>query len=614
MAKYDYCGVMIDDTLHPLWRDMLYIQKGGRFKLNGRMVGGGLFFHYKAAASWLWPHIVWHEWNELILREWLEHKYVGIMGPTNSGKTASAAWMHLLSYYCFKDNTTILICSTTRDRLEDRIWGEMKKLHKMARQKVEWIPGNLIEGKQRIVTDDRDDAIEGRDFRNGIIGVPCKKGDKFVGLGDFIGIKNEILMLCGDEVQLLPKAFIDSLPNLMKGQQRKITAMGNPAETIDSLGIICEPAAHLGGWDGGIDQTPHTKTWETRWPGGICIQLCGSDSPNMKAPTNKPAPYPFLITRENMEQDAQTWGVDDWHYTMFNEARMPRGQGSRRVITRQMCLKFGAKDDPLWSPSKRTWIAFLDAAYRGVGGDRCVFGFLEFGEELIIGNVLAGVMLNSLISQKVPDRDKRMILHLVETHVIPIEVNCGELAEDQIVKFVMDRCQDRMVPPSNFFFDSGMRTSLVQRFSQLWSVDVQSIDCGGKPSDRKVSHEIDVKCCDYYSKKITELWYSVRLIIEARQFRGMTEDVMNEGCAREWKMVGNNKIEVESKEEMKKKTGRSPDLFDALAIGVEGARQKGFMIRRLGKLSEIEQDHRWKRKLLEDAARARASKELNYAC
>jgi hypothetical protein len=129
-----------------------------------------------------------------------------------------------------------------------------------------------------------------------------------------------------------------------------------------------------------------------------------------------------------------------------------------------------------------------------------------------------------------------------------------------------------------------------------------------------VSHEIDVKCCDYYSKKITELWYSVRLIIEARQFRGMTEDVMNEGCAREWKMVGNNKIEVESKEEMKKKTGRSPDLFDALAIGVEGARQKGFMIRRLGKLSEIEQDHRWKRKLLEDAARARASKELNYAC
>jgi len=45
--------------------------------------------------------------------------------------------------------------------------------------------------------------------------------------------------------------------------------------------------------------------------------------------------------------------------------------------------------------------------------------------------------------------------------------------------------------------------------------------------------------------------------------------------------VGNNKTEVEPKEKVKEKTGRSPDLADAVAIGFYGARQRGFRIARL---------------------------------
>jgi hypothetical protein len=61
--------------------------------------------------------------------------------------------------------------------------------------------------------------------------------------------------------------------------------------------------------------------------------------------------------------------------------------------------------------------------------------------------------------------------------------------------------------------------------------------------------------------------------------RELTEDVVSEGCMREYYTVGGNKIEVEPKEKMKEKTGRSPDLADAVAIGLEGARQRGFVIR-----------------------------------
>jgi hypothetical protein len=199
--------------------------------------------------------------------------------------------------------------------------------------------------------------------------------------------------------------------------------------------------------------------------------------------------------------------------------------------------------------------------------------------------------------------------------VIPISPDSAESAEDQIVNFCMGQCKGRGVPAKNLFLDSGMRTSLVQAFSRLWSVDVQSIDCGGKPSDRKVSANIDVLAKDYYDRKITQLWFNSRLVIESGQFRGMTEDVLLEGCAREWKMVGANKIAVETKTEMKLKTGRSPDLYDGLCIGIWGAIERGFQIRKLAPPEDEEepQDSGWKRRLMREAAEARRSHDLNYA-
>lgn len=609
-------GLLWSPTVHPVQRELICIQHGGSWRLkNGKMAGEGLFHHYKQALSLIWPEVVWHRWNELLLKEWLSHKIVGILGPANSGKTNSFALFHLLDYYAFPSQTTILLCSTTLERLEDRIWGEMKKWHKLAKSRLAWLPGNLIEGKKRLVTDSRSEVSEGRDFRNGVVCVACKTGNNFVGLGDFIGIKNKRVRLCGDELQLLPKGFVDCIPNLLKNPDPRITGMGNPKETTDALGVLCEPAAGLGGWDSGIDQTPKTKRWDTRWPDGVCVQLCGSDSPNTDVPATLPVPFPFLITRKSMEDDASVWGRDDWHFTMFNEGRMPRGQGSRRVITRKLCERGHAFDEPRWNDSNLTEIGFLDAAYRAVGGDRCVYGHLRFGYEAPEDPAIA--VAGALIDQDWKRKHLRQILALVEIKVIPIVAGAfgTDEPEDQIVTFVKQENAARGIPPQNFFFDSGMRTSLVQAFDRKYSNRVNAIDCGGRPTDRKVSEAIDVKCCDYYSKLITEFWYSVRLIVEASQFRGMSQDVCYEGCAREWKTVAGNKIEVETKVDMKKKTGRSPDLFDAVAIGCEGARRLGF---RIGRLREMDDDpapadQNWKRELRQKARTLASAGSLNYA-
>ena len=615
-------GLWWPASVSPLSIERDMITHGGQWqaKNDGRTVGEGLFYHFRKFQEIAWPGRIWesgpfkNHWAEKCLEVYLNYTYIGVMGCAASGKSDSFGCNVLTDWYAHSSCTTGLVTSTDRDSLEIRIWGMIKKYHKLIKRDFAWIPGHLIEGRQRLVADARNEFTEGRDFKNGIMGVACKKGNQYVGLGSMIGIHNKRVRMIADESNLMPRAFLDSAANLSKCEDFKLVGLGNPNETTNAHGVLCEPEQSLGGWEGGIDQTPGTKIWKTRFPNGICLQLPGSDSPNLKADPEQPAPFPFLITRKQMVDDAQIWGVDDWHYTMMNEARMPRGQGSRRVLTKQACEKFGAFAVPNWRDTRITKIAFLDAAYRGVGGDRCVFGELWFGPETQEDAMpMTNLELNALASQHTASSRLNNILALIDVVVIPITAEKdSEPAEDQIVNFVKNQLQVRDIQQSNFFYDAGMRTSLVSAFARHDMVYANTVDCGGKPSDLMVSSEIQKPCHEYYSKRITEMWFSVRMVVESRQFRGMREDVCTEFSQREWKMVSGNRIEVEPKDEMKLKTGRSPDLADAVAVGVHGARQRGFIISKLTSPDRVLPNQGWIRALREKGRKLWKSGSLSF--
>jgi len=598
---------------HPGQIERDCIRYGGRWKkAGGEEAGEGLYYHYRKFHEILWPDKKWHKWNELQLECFVKYTYIGEMGCAAAGKSDTAASNFLADWYAFPECTTTLVSSTTLESLDLRVWGMIKAYHRRAKALHYWVPGHLIEGRRVIIYDEQQNFSEGRDFKNGLIAVPCKKGASFVGLGSYIGIHNKRVRLVGDELQLMPRAFMDSISNLSKCEDFKLAGMGNPNETTNAHGFLCEPATHLGGWEGGIDQSPKTKTWQTNWPNGICIQLPGGDSPNFDNPEDEPPKFPFLMTRKQMQDDAKIWGEEDWHFSMMNNARMPRGQGSRRILTKQICEKFGALNEPNWRDTRITKIAFLDAAYRGVGGDRCVFGELQFGEEAVTNE--KDPDNGGLISQVLGTSKGKSILSLVDLAIIPIDASTGaESPEDQIVSYVKNQCENRGINPDHFYFDSGMRTTLVTAFARGWSAMVNSVDCGGAPTEELVSADIKVPCREYYKKFVTELWFSVRMTVECGQFRGMTKEAMWEFCAREWKhSEGSNRIEVETKEEMKKKTGRSPDLADAVAIGVYGARRRGFVISKSTLTGSESKGPDWRDDVRRKASQIWRAKELNH--
>lgn len=582
------------------------IKEGGQWtKQNGEVAGEGLEFHYKQFVRIVWPWVVHHKWFDLILKNYLTHRTIVLIGPASSSKTFTSALLVLVDYFAHPDCTTVICCSTTKERLQDRVWADVTKLYREAKREYSWLPGNIIEGRLRIITDSRKDSPDGRDFRNGMVGVPCKRGESFVGISDFAGIKNKRVRLLGDELSLLPRAFCDAISNLDKNPDFKCIGLGNPKDTTDALGVLGEPAANLGGWESGLDQQPGTKTWPIRRDQGVAIQLPGDDSPNLDGQLGIP-----LISQVDINRDISFYGKESMWYTMMDLGRMPRGQGSRRVLTRQLCLKYRAMDEPIWRDSNLHWIAFLDAAYRGVGGDRCVFGTLSFGYEVGMEKFS---LPDSAIAHSMSDASrKQQIIALKELMIVPIDPGLDEPAEYQIANFVMKQCKDRNIPPEDFFYDAGMRTSLVSAFSKVWGDVGMTIDFGGAPTNDPVSADIPTPCKDYYSKRVSQLWYQVRHAVESGQVRGFTEDVIMEFASREWITVGSNKIEVEPKAAVKEKTGRSPDLADAVATGFFGACQRGFQIMRLKPDKPIKRENDWRQSLRDKAKKIWASGVLEY--
>ena len=83
-------------------------------------------------------------------------------------------------------------------------------------------------------------------------------------------------------------------------------------------------------------------------------------------------------------------------------------------------------------------------------------------------------------------------------------------------------------------------------------------------------------CRDVFDRYVTELWFALRTCILSDQMRGMKEEAILEGSQRKWEIVRGAKYCIETKDDMKERGLRSPDICDAIVCAIEGARRLGF--------------------------------------
>lgn len=535
------------------------VQRGGYVTTGGKRYGNGPVYHFKRSVSALYPEFRWNPWADLIVEAFILDNEIGIVGPGSSGKTFVLAVFLYTYIQIWPKGTTILMSTTTKASLQLRNFSYISEIHNAATRIRKWLPGRLIMSRCALAFEDLED--EAQELKHGIIGVACRVGDTWVGLGNYVGIKNQRLLLCADEGHLMDSSFLRALANMRKsskGARFKMIVMGNPKDTTDPLGMVCEPHVEDGGWEA-YDPVPKTRKWRTRARGGVAIQLCGYDTPNGDAKKGE-EPFPGIILKEDIENDAVYFGRESIDFTMMNLGVFPVNAIAKRVITVTLCEAHQAFEEVIWESSDQNHRAVgLDAAYSGIGGDRCVLTDLTWGLS----------------------RDGKTVMAYTSPPIIvPVTTKKGDpQPEDQIAKFCMNYCLERGIRPDQFGLDSTGKGTLVSALNRMWSTDVIPIEFGGKPTDRIVQEKDGKRASDAFGKFVTELWFSARRVIVACQMRMMPRDVAREASTRAWDYTkGDMKQDVERKELTKKRLGRSPDLPDSLVVAIEVAVRNGFVI------------------------------------
>lgn len=549
--------------LDPVRVEMHMIRAGGFIDVEGDKFGEGLFHHYRALQMLLWPdgedH---HRWSDVMLQEILNNRITVFAGSRDSGKTHCMSRYAITDYFVFPENTLILISSTDTRGLQLRIFGDIKDLLSRAKERYAWLPGQPVESLLGIFSDKLDpkDKLTIRDMRKGVICIPVAggEGENLEGLEKFIGVKQARRRLLGDEVQFCDMAYLNVMANLDKGDFKGVFA-GNFLGGGDALDQLAEPKK---GW-GSIGDPQKTIVWDNL-KGGRTVNLVGIDSPNFDHPQNQPSRYPYLIDRHDVERVRERYGEDSLQYWSQIKGVRKSDLMAHRILTVDLCRKCGAFNTDTWEGPDITKIYSMDAAF---GGDRPMHGHIEFGRNSI----------------------GRWIIRCLKPEAVKLRISDELSVEDQLALAMKAYCDMNGIAPSNVYYDAGMRATLAVAIARIFSSQCNAINFGGPATDRPVSADdfiYDEKekrrrlksCKEAYSKFVTELNYSVRMVVEAKQMREIPEPVVREFEMREWYKVTGDRIELETKAETKKRMGQSPDQADWLAIAVEGARRRGFLI------------------------------------
>jgi hypothetical protein len=548
-----------------------------------------LLDHYLKAHRLLLPEDAQHRWFKIGMKSMIENSVSVFMGPASSNKTYLFAVHALIDFFAFRENSLGIISSTDLKSLELKVWGRVKALFNRCRRRHAWLPGFILDSAKAITLEETDEEnLEAREMNCGLVCVACVSGGRFVGMGKFQGAKpphspgkfNGILKHYGDEAAVMQPSFLDAYTNWMVNNSGPLKAFkgvmgGNPTDISDPLCTAAEP---VGGWDSWID-TGLTQEWTSKWYDAHVVAFDGRDNPNRDEPQNS---FPFLISDGFVALMRKTHGDDSWQFYQQAIGKPSRGMVSNRVITVSFCEQHKAFDEVVWRDEPTLKLGALDPAYGG--GDRCVWMEGDMGVNV----------------------DGQDILCMSPQEIIPIKMNSGTDAETQIAEWVFNRADQLGIPASQIFWDSFGRGTLGTYFAKLFGSETPvPINSGDKPSTRPVRFDLFVedskspggkrlkRCDEEYSKFVTEMWFSVREAVHSEQIREMQRVIAEEGQLRLYRIVTRARIEVETKEDMKERVKKSPDLFDTAAILVEGARRLGFKIQRLGIEKAAKQKEPW---------------------
>ncbi len=521
------------------------------FRIGGTLATGGIskYGHFVNYAKSALPKLEWNPWLEWQFKSLCDDTYayrdgktiirsVNWTGAGSAGKTFSAGVYAVLWFCALPKQSAVTLVSSSKTMLKRRIWPTIQKIH-FDLSKTDYAFGHLIDSQTML------QAVKG-DSKHAIAGTAVQGGELQSAIENLKGLHAPRILVIVDEAPGTEEAIMETIPNIRKAcQDLTILTIGNAISHLDIHGRCCEPEA---GWP---SISVESETWKTKgvksWslPSGRADHFDGFKSPNVIA--NKTI-YPYLYSVEDYRaakansqerQTIQLWSNDRGFWT-------PAGV-LNTIFDEVMIQKYG-QGTFVWQTFSEG-IAALDPAF---GGDGCILQFGEYGD---LPNGRFGIQLKEKINIQADPTSKDEI-------------------DYQIAHRVINECDRRRIRADRFAADAtGTGRGVFAILRQEWG-ECLRVEFGGAASDKPASSSDSRPSCEVYDRRVTELWYSCREFLLSEQLKGLYAEAIIEFCSREY-TIKKPKICLDTKEECKKKIGRSPDHADAISVLVELARTLG---------------------------------------
>jgi len=486
----------------------------------------------------------------------------GIAGCASSGKTFSVAACIVIDWLCAPNVTSTYVASTSLDASEDRLWGKVCTLYRIAMRNIQAqykgaTIGNLVEYRRMIVFESIDTKDTERDYTNAIKALAFPKGGEGKrAVENTRGRKNARMRLFLDELAEMDLYALDTRVNLGANPDFIFGGMANPAATANNPHTeLCQPDDPME-WE---SVTRYTKKWRTRT--GVALHLSGEDSPNFKLPDAEIPPFDrFLTIQGEANTLKRCYGNKNaLEYWRNVYGWWPDNSVELTIFSKAFIQGCNLNYEPIWSGRTKVVCGF-DPAFTA-GGDRCAATFCRMGQ----------------------NDTGRSIGFYLGTREYSSSV--GDVFEESIAIQLVKDCIEYGVHPRDFGLDiSGDGGKMMRAIIIEWSkyhpeaMFLFPISSMGMPTDRKISNLDQRTCKEAYDRLVTEYWFAVHTAMSTRSLVGIDVDkhgiMINELCSRLYTHKG-RKVAVEKKLDMKHRLKKSPDLADSFTYAVQMLRKAG---------------------------------------
>ena len=536
--------------------------------------GLGKATHYRNVVSTIWPTYSWHKWAELRAQAFCKvnveedtqtgNKFVrsvtGLAGGTDSGKSYDMAAWALVNWFVDPLNTMVIVVSTSKIDAKQRIWAALVKMYREAHA-VGIAAGRLIESMDIIkLSDEEGKAIDPN------VGVSDASSIMLLAAGDeykddaqkrLQGKKNRRIVLVIDELQDCSNSVISEAIWGFKGaQELHIVGAGNPSSIFDPHGKFCEP---IKGWMSVDEETPN---WKIKVAGieGLALRFDSEkDNPNQQSfDKGKGLRYPFLPKPNDVAVAKKELGeLNPQFWRKFRGFWPPADADDCTIVSDILLARHGALDKPIWDGTPKD-IAGIDPSYTE-GGDRFVFTHMKWGK-LISGKWAIALEKQYVLNRRAGSQEDFQYEMIQQIHDLSMKLG------------IPNQWMGVDASAGGIFWSIGERELL-----RGW----HAVSFAGAASDLPVSAQYAMRNeatgkpqvgTDLFHNMSSELCFVSRYFLECEQLKGITPDLAWEMTQRKY-VRRTRKIIIESKTDMKKRIGKSPDLFDSFSVGLFVARK-----------------------------------------